>query len=86
MHDDPRPDHLRVVENQQLPGRQHVADVGETLFRDFSAAPDEQLRGAALGKREFGDPLVRKVVIEAADVDMSFHILPEIMRQSYYFL
>ena len=50
------------------------------------AAPDEQLRGAALGEREFGDPLVRKVVIEAADVDMSFHILPEIMRQSYYFL
>ena len=86
VHDDPRPDHLRVVENQQLPGRQHVADVGETLFRDFSAAPDEQLRGAALGEREFGDPLVRKVVIEAADVDMSFHILPEIMRQSYYFL
>ena len=86
VHDDPRPDHLRVVENQQLPGRQHVADVGETLFRDFSAAPDKQLRGAALGEREFGDPLVRKVVIEAADVDMSFHILPEIMRQSYYFL
>ena len=48
--------------------------------------PHEQLRGAALREREFGDPLVGKVVIEAVDVDMSFHILPEIMRQSYYFL
>ena len=86
VHDDPGPDHLRVIENQQFTRRQHVADVGELLFPDFTAPPDEQLRGAALRKREFGDPLVGKVVIEAVDVDMSFHILPEIMRQSYYFL
>ena len=86
VHDDPRPDDLRVVEDQQFARGQHVADVGEMPFGNPAAAPDEQFRGAALGEGEFGDPLLRKVVVVAVYVDMSFHILPEIMRQSYYFL
>ena len=82
VHDDPRPDDLRVVEDQQFARGQHVADVGEMPFGNFAAPVDEQLRSAALGEGEFGDPLVREVVIEAVDIDMSFHILPEIMRQN----
>ena len=73
VHDDPRPDHLRVVEYQQLAGGQHVAHVGEMRLRDLPATVHEQLRRAPLRKREFGDPPVGQVVVESVYVDMSFN-------------
>ena len=72
MHDDPRANHLRIVEHQQLAFGQHVADVGEMRFADLPAAVNQQFRGAALGQRELGDPPVGQVVIEFVYVYMPF--------------
>ena len=71
VHDDPRPDHLRVVEHQQLPRRQHVAQVGEAPFGDRASAVDQQLRCAPLRERELRDPPVGQVVVVVVYVDMS---------------
>ena len=72
MHDDPRANHLRIVEHQQLAFGQHVADVGEMRFADLPAAVNQQFRGAALGQRELGDPPVGQVVIEFVYIYMPF--------------
>ena len=63
-----------LLNTSRLARGQHVADVGKTRLGDPSAAPDEQFRGAALGEREPGDPLVRKRVVETVYIYMSLHI------------
>ena len=73
VHDDAGADDLRVVEDQQLPGGELLADVGEMALGNLAVTVDQQLRGAALGKRELGDALLGQVVVVAVDVDMSFH-------------
>ena len=75
MHDDAGADDLRIVEDQQLPGGEHLADFGEAALRNLAAAVDQQLRGAPLLKRELGDALLGQVVVVAVDIDMSFHSL-----------
>ena len=73
VHDDPRPDHLGIVEHQQGPRRQYIADVAEAALRDFSPFVNKQLRCRTLLERILGDPLVGQVVVETVYVDMSFH-------------
>ena len=75
VHDDAGADDLRIVEDQQLPGGEHLADIGEAALRNLAAAVDQQLRGAPLLKRELGDALLGQVVVVAVDIDMSFHSL-----------
>jgi hypothetical protein len=73
VHDNPRPNHLGIVEHQQGPLRQYVADVAEAALRDFPPFVNKQLRCRSLLERILGDPLVGQVVVETVYVDMSFH-------------